>query len=165
VVHSLNIPSSPDPARRDRRWASRLGASYSIYPLWATFYFVGKAGDNPRARDTGRIGIQALIDADIAAQVLKLVTQRPRPEIQGESVSFFKAVMRSRPATLSRTIQKSNCVSRIAAIHVVQSKAVRRGPRPSNTGGSETIPEICRCRDQAAMIFRRSTNRQAALQK
>src|SRR6516225_2201493 len=53
-------------------WASRIGADYSIYPLWATFYFVGKAGDNPRARDTGRIGLEALIDADITVNILKL---------------------------------------------------------------------------------------------
>jgi len=71
-------------------WASRVGADYSIYPLWATFYLVGKAGDNPRARDTGRIGIEALIDADITVNVLKLVTQRPRPEHQGDSVGFFQ---------------------------------------------------------------------------
>jgi membrane-associated phospholipid phosphatase len=71
------------------KWASRIGAEYSIYPLWATFYLVGKAGDNPRARDTGRIGIEALIDADITASVLKLITQRPRPETKGQSVAFF----------------------------------------------------------------------------
>jgi membrane-associated phospholipid phosphatase len=70
-------------------WASRLGADYSIYPLWGTFYLVGKAGDNPRARDTGRLGIEALIDADITVNILKLVTQRPRPENQGEKVTFF----------------------------------------------------------------------------
>src|SRR5262245_35974259 len=72
------------------KWASRLGADYSIYPLWATFYLVGKAGDNPRARDTGRIGIEALIDADITVNALKLVTQRPRPENKGDGVGFFK---------------------------------------------------------------------------
>jgi membrane-associated phospholipid phosphatase len=70
-------------------WASRLGADYSIYPLWGTFYLVGKAGDNPRARDTGRIGIEALIDADITANILKLATQRPRPEHQGDKLGFF----------------------------------------------------------------------------
>jgi len=70
-------------------WASRLGADYSIYPLWGTFYLVGKAGDNPRARDTGRLGIEALIDADITVNILKLVTQRPRPETQGQKVTFF----------------------------------------------------------------------------
>jgi len=72
------------------RWTSRLGAPYSIYPLWATFYLVGKAGDNPRARDTGRLGIEALIDTDITVNILKAITQRPRPEIKGESVAFFK---------------------------------------------------------------------------
>jgi len=71
-------------------WASRLGASYTIYPLWATFYVVGKLGDKPRARDTARIGIQALVDTQIAVQALKFATQRPRPEIKGASVSFFK---------------------------------------------------------------------------
>jgi membrane-associated phospholipid phosphatase len=71
------------------RWTSRIGADYSIYPIWATFYFVGKATDSPRARDTGRIGIQALLDAEIAVTVLKLATQRPRPEHQKVSLAFF----------------------------------------------------------------------------
>jgi membrane-associated phospholipid phosphatase len=71
-------------------WASRIGADYSIYPLWGTFYLVGKAGDHPKARDTARIGIESLIDADITVNLLKLVTQRPRPENKGDSVSFFK---------------------------------------------------------------------------
>jgi len=72
------------------RGASRLGADYFLFPAWASFYFVGKAGDNPRARDTGRIGIEALIDAEITVNILKLGTQRRRPEIKGDSVSFLK---------------------------------------------------------------------------
>lgn len=72
------------------RWTSRLGASYSLYPLWSTFYIVGKVGNNPRARDTGRLGFEALTDAAVAVQVMKAITQRPRPEIRGESVGFFK---------------------------------------------------------------------------
>ena len=71
-------------------WASRIGADYSIYPLWGMFYVYGKIGDHPRARDTGRIGIESLIDADITVNILKLVTQRPRPENKGDSVKFFK---------------------------------------------------------------------------
>ena len=71
------------------KWASRLGSSYFLYPAWATFYVVGKVGDKPRARDTARLGIEALIDADIAAGLLKVATQRPRPEIKGESLRFF----------------------------------------------------------------------------
>jgi membrane-associated phospholipid phosphatase len=72
------------------KWASRLGSDYFLFPAWATFYLVGKVGDKPRARDTARLGIEALIDADITAGVLKLATQRPRPEIKGESVRFFR---------------------------------------------------------------------------
>jgi membrane-associated phospholipid phosphatase len=66
-----------------------MGADYTIYPAWATFYLVGKWKEDPRARDTGRIGIEALIDADITVNILKTVTQRPRPETKGESVRFF----------------------------------------------------------------------------
>jgi membrane-associated phospholipid phosphatase len=70
-------------------WTSRLGADYSIYPMAASFYLAGKLGDNPRARDTARIGIEALADAEITVNVLKTITQRPRPEYQGASVAFF----------------------------------------------------------------------------
>ena len=70
-------------------WASRMGADYSIYPIAAAFYVGGKIGDNPRARDTARIGIEALADAEITVNILKSVTQRPRPEYQGASVAFF----------------------------------------------------------------------------
>src|SRR5439155_8919512 len=44
---------------RPSKWTSRIGADYSIYPLWATFYLVGKVGDHPKARDTARIGIES----------------------------------------------------------------------------------------------------------
>ena len=70
-------------------WASRLGADYSIYPMAFAFYLVGKAGDNPRARDTGRISIEALADAEITVNILKLITQRPRPEYKRASVAFL----------------------------------------------------------------------------
>jgi membrane-associated phospholipid phosphatase len=72
------------------KWASKIGADYFLFPAWASFYLIGKAGENPRARDTGRIGIEALIDAEITVNVLKFATQRPRPEVKGESVGFFK---------------------------------------------------------------------------
>src|SRR5262249_18753865 len=62
------------------KWTSRLGSDYSIYPLTAAFYFGGKLGNNPRARDTARIGIESLADAEIAVNLLKLMTQRPRPD-------------------------------------------------------------------------------------
>ena len=86
------------------RWASRVGADYFIFPAWASFYFVGKVGDNPRARDTGRIGIEALIDAEIAVNALKFATQRPRPEIKGESVGSSKVATLLPIGTLDQVV-------------------------------------------------------------
>jgi hypothetical protein len=54
-------------------------ADYFTFPAWASFYFVGKAGDNPRARDTGRIGIEALIDSEITVNALKLMHSPVQP--------------------------------------------------------------------------------------
>jgi membrane-associated phospholipid phosphatase len=75
---------------RVSRWASRAGADYTIYPLTALFYFYGKADNNPRARDTARIGIEALADAEITVNVLKAITQRPRPETKNSSLGFWE---------------------------------------------------------------------------
>ena len=72
------------------RWVSRAGSDYTIYPLTAAFYFVGKTDSNPRARDTARIGIEALMDAEITVNALKAITQRPRPEKQGTSIAFWR---------------------------------------------------------------------------
>jgi len=82
----------PDTARQRSvgKWASRAGADYSIYPLTALFYFYGKADKNPRARDASRLGIEALVDAEITVNVLKTVTQRGRPETKTSSIAFFK---------------------------------------------------------------------------
>ena len=57
-------------------FASKLGADYVVFPLWATFYLAGKADNNPRAH-TGRIGIEALIDADITVNILKFDDAAP----------------------------------------------------------------------------------------
>jgi len=74
---------------RVSKWSSQLGADYTIFPLFATFYLVGKVGDNPRARDASRISIEALGDSEIVLNTLKFVTQRPRPEQRGMSVAFW----------------------------------------------------------------------------
>jgi len=86
---SDHLPNSNSQVKISR-WASRAGADYTIYPLTAAFYFYGKADHNPRARDTARIGIEALADAEITVNVLKTITQRPRPETKDTSIGFFK---------------------------------------------------------------------------
>jgi len=102
------------------RWASRLGADYSLYPLTALFYFYGKPADNPRARDTARIGIEALADSEITVNILKAVAQRPRPETKDTNISFWRGGD-SFPS--GHSIQ-SWALARVIALEFHENKAV-----------------------------------------
>ena len=52
-------------------------------------YFVGRKTGNARARETGILGSEALIDSGIVAAVLKSATQRRRPRAK-EPGDFFE---------------------------------------------------------------------------
>jgi len=53
-------------------WATDLGVA-------GTFYLVGRWRNNPRARETGLLAAQAVVDSIIVVEILKTITQRPRP--------------------------------------------------------------------------------------
>ena len=74
---------------RISRYVSRAGDLYTTGTVAATFYFVGRATHNARARETGLLGAEALIDSGIVVQALKVVTQRPRPRVDDASGEFF----------------------------------------------------------------------------
>ncbi len=69
-------------------WASRFGAAYTLIPLSAGFYFLGSAGKNERFRETGLIGFEALIDATLVVETMKLVMDRARPLESGGKGHF-----------------------------------------------------------------------------
>jgi hypothetical protein len=71
------------------RQLSRPGGAYTSAAIAGTFYFVGLAKHNSRARETGILGGEALIDAKIVYSVLKQVTQRPRPLVPDPDDDFF----------------------------------------------------------------------------
>jgi membrane-associated phospholipid phosphatase len=58
---------------------SHLGASYTIVGTSALFYLVGHLGHHQRMRATGVRGLEAMGDALIITEALKLATQRSRP--------------------------------------------------------------------------------------
>ena len=60
-------------------WGSRFGSAYSVIPVSAAFYFIGTARHDERFRETGLIAFEALIDANLAAEAVKLVANRARP--------------------------------------------------------------------------------------
>ena len=74
---------------RISRDISQGGALYTTGGLAATFYLVGRAQHNARARETGLLGAEALIDSGIFVEALKVATQRPRPLVDNASGEFF----------------------------------------------------------------------------
>src|SRR5256714_894418 len=64
---------------RISRDISRGGDFYTTGALAATFYLAGRASHNARARETGVLGAEALIDSGIVSTAVKEITQRTRP--------------------------------------------------------------------------------------
>jgi len=68
---------------------SRFGSLYATGGVAAAFYLTGRAKDNARARETGLLGAEALIDSGILVEALKTVSQRQRPPTDHSSGEFF----------------------------------------------------------------------------
>ncbi len=68
---------------------SQLGAAYTVLPVTAGLYVGGAVFHNPKARETGILGGEALIDSLIVEEALKVTMRRPRPLEDNGSGSFF----------------------------------------------------------------------------
>ena len=68
---------------------SKIGAGYTLAPLVAGFYTYGAAFDDPKAREVGILGGEALIDSLIVAEVLKPIAGRNRPNTVADKGHFF----------------------------------------------------------------------------
>jgi membrane-associated phospholipid phosphatase len=71
------------------RIVSYAGSGYATGGAALTFYLVGRATHNERARETGLLGAEALIDSAIVVTVLKEITQRRRPTAAEGRGDFF----------------------------------------------------------------------------
>ena len=69
---------------------SQIGAGYTVVPIAAGFYIGGAFAHNEKARETGLLGAEAIIDATIIAEVGKLATRRQRPLDGNGNGDFFK---------------------------------------------------------------------------
>lgn len=75
--------------KRVSRGISRGGSFYTTGGIAAAIYLVGRGTHNARARETGLLGMEALIDSGILVQTLKFATQRPRPLDDNGRGRFF----------------------------------------------------------------------------
>ena len=71
------------------RIVSYGGAGYGAGAVAVTFYVLGRGMNNRRARETGILGAQALIDSAIVVTTIKQITQRRRPTAAKNRSPFF----------------------------------------------------------------------------
>jgi membrane-associated phospholipid phosphatase len=71
------------------RVVSYPGSTYGAAAIAGTFYLAGRFEHNDRARETGLLSLEALVDSEIVVVGLKAITERRRPHNvhQGD---FFK---------------------------------------------------------------------------
>ena len=72
------------------RDVSLAGSTYGTAGVAAAFYLAGRATGNARARETGILGGEALIDGGIVFSVLKNVARRQRPDHDEGQGEFFE---------------------------------------------------------------------------
>jgi membrane-associated phospholipid phosphatase len=71
------------------RTISYAGSFYGLGAVASTFYLIGRKNNDYRARETGLLSAEALIDSAIAGSALKVITQRARPLARVERSEFF----------------------------------------------------------------------------
>jgi len=71
------------------RIVSYAGSAYGTFAATATFYIVGRANHDYRARETGILGAEALVNSAILVTVVKEITQRRRPTAETGRSDFF----------------------------------------------------------------------------
>lgn len=74
---------------RISRDISLAGNLYTTGGAAAVFYFVGRASHNARARETGLLAAEALVDSSLVVEALKAVSRRQRPPTDHASGEFF----------------------------------------------------------------------------
>jgi hypothetical protein len=68
---------------------SYAGSVYGLGAVAGTFYLFGRQENNDRARETGLLSAEALVDSVIVESALKEITQRARPLTGVERSEFF----------------------------------------------------------------------------
>jgi membrane-associated phospholipid phosphatase len=95
-------------------WASRLGSAYTLIPISAGFYFIGTGTHEERFRETGLLGFEALIDANVVVEAVKLVADRARP-LQSDGKGHFE----DSPSRWSSSFPSGHAISTWALASVI----------------------------------------------
>ena len=72
------------------RWISYPGSTYGAAAVGGVFYLAGRAGHDARARETGLLSWEALVNSEIIVVSLKAITERRRPLAEHHRGDFFR---------------------------------------------------------------------------
>ncbi len=86
---SRQLPNTAEQIAVSRHF-SQIGATYTTFPIAGGLYLVGHLAGNPKARETGVLGVEALLDSYALVAALKTVTGRQRPLEGDGNGQFFK---------------------------------------------------------------------------
>ena len=67
---------------------SQLGATYTVLGASGAIYAIGRVTHNDHLAETGRLGAEAIIDATLVSEAIKLATNRERPD-EGNGTGGF----------------------------------------------------------------------------
>jgi membrane-associated phospholipid phosphatase len=71
------------------RVVSHVGSVYGLGAVSGAFYLIGRSKGDDRARETGLLSAEALVNSLIVESALKGITQRARPQAGRERSEFF----------------------------------------------------------------------------
>ena len=74
---------------RASKAVSHAGSAYGLAAVAGSFYLLGRKNNDARARETGLLSAEALVDSLIVGGALKTITQRARPMTGRERSEFF----------------------------------------------------------------------------
>jgi PAP2 superfamily len=130
--------------------ASRIisypGSTYGVGAVAATFYIIGRNENNARARETGILISEAAVDSLIVTNVLKVASQRARPDADRERSEFFDggssfpsghSIQAWSMATVVANEYHDNRKVQIAAYGIASAVSVARF-----TGGKHYISDV-----------------------
>ena len=120
-------------------WASDFGSAYSLIPGTAAFYFLGTALHKDRTRETGLIGFETLIDANVTVEAIKLIADRARP-LQANGNGGFE----DGPSRLNSSFPSGHAITTWALASVVAHQYPHPRIIPIAAYGFATIVVISR---------------------
>jgi hypothetical protein len=71
------------------RAISHIGSIYGLGAVAGTFYLFGRKNNDARARETGLLSAEALVNSFLVSSAIKGITQRVRPATGRERSEFF----------------------------------------------------------------------------